>query len=189
MDFLRKIAGSSPLPAGGAAAAYTACLAIGLINKIVLIEIYRHADDPAIEKNLLTAKKDIERMLNDVEMLIEEDALAYSRFDGSRRSGNTAQMEKDFSATMEVSMNVLEKAAATFEWIKQLHTVAPKQMNSHLLVACELVMSSINGTSHVVRDNLRSIKAAPKRENDLNRLNALQTGCREKYLEIIKLLA
>lgn len=189
MDFLRQIAGSSPLPAGGSAAAYTTCLAIGLINKIVLIEIHRHADDPNIEKDLLKAKKALEEMLHDVEKLIAEDALAYSRFDGSRRAGNTAQMKLAFKDTMTVSMRVLEKADATFEWIKRLQLIAPKQMHAHMRVACELVMSSINGTSHVLRDNILSIKASAERKKHLNRLQDRLAGYREKYLEIIARLA
>ena len=49
MDFLRKIAASSPLPAGGAAVAYTLGLAIGLLNNIILLEIHRRADQPESE--------------------------------------------------------------------------------------------------------------------------------------------
>ena len=65
MNFLRKIADVTPLPAGGAASAYVSCLAIGLIQKIVLFGIYRHANRPTVEKKLLTIKKELEQLLKD----------------------------------------------------------------------------------------------------------------------------
>jgi len=38
-------------------------------------------------------------------------------------------------------------------------------MLPHLQVACELLMGAINGTVHVVRDNLQDIKIPPKKQN------------------------
>lgn len=61
MEFLNKIADASPLPAGGAVATYMSGPAIGLINKIILLAIYRSVDNPEIEKNILTAKKELGR--------------------------------------------------------------------------------------------------------------------------------
>ena len=188
MDFLKQIAGASPLPAGGAAAASASGLAIGLINKIILLEIHRQADSPEIEKNLLTAKKELERLLKDVEKLIGEDAEKYKRFDQSRRAGDQTQMKHDFNRIIEVSMKVLEKSDSAFEWIKQLHAIVPKQMTTHLLVACELIMGSIRGTEHVAKDNLQSIKEAKKRNNYLTRVNDLQKVYQKKYFETIEQL-
>jgi hypothetical protein len=50
-------------------------------------------------------------------------------------------------------------------WIDQLNCLAPQQILPHLQVACELLMGSINGTVHVVSDNLQAIKIPPKKLN------------------------
>jgi formiminotetrahydrofolate cyclodeaminase len=88
MDFLRKIADSSPLPAGGAAVAYTLGLAIGLLNKIILLEIHCRADEPELEKNLVTAKRQIERLLKEAEQLVQLDVETFksSVFLGARET-------------------------------------------------------------------------------------------------------
>ena len=185
MEFLKQIAGSASLPAGGAAAAYTCGLAIGLINKIILIGIHQHAGSPEIEKKLLTAKKELERLLKDVERLIGEDIEKFKQFDRSRRSGDNARMESGVNDIVEVSLKLLEKSGSTFEWIKQLYTLTPRRMITHLLVACELINGAINATVHVARDNMKSLKVAEKRSNYLKRLNDLQRGHHERYLEIM----
>ena len=55
-------------------------------------------------------------------------------------------MKLDFNDIIKVSMKVLEKSDTAFEWIKQLHALVPKQMATHLLVACELIRGSIYGS-------------------------------------------
>jgi len=59
-------------------------------------------------------------------------------------------------------------------------------MITHLRVACELLMGSINGTAHVLRDNLQSIKAPKKRGNYLRRLNELHESCQKRYGDVRK---
>jgi len=188
MDFLKQIAGAASLPAGGAAAAYTCALAVGLINKIILIGIHQHAGSPKIEKTLLTAKKELERLLKDVEKLIGEDVEKFKRFDQFRRRGDNARLESGAGDIIEVSLSVLEHSDSTLYWIKQLHALTPRQMITHLLVACELLSGAINATVHVLRDNIPSMNVAENRNSYLKRVDDLQRGCHERYLEIMALL-
>ncbi len=185
MDFLKKVASSSSVPAGGAAVAYSTCLAIGLIYKVTLFEINRTGESSHLERNLLTVKKEIERLLRDVENLVKEDPESYMRFAQSRRVGDKAQMKRDFSRIIDVSMEVMEKSDTAFEWINQLRRIVPKRMFTHLLVACELLMGAIKGTVHVATDNLQSIKVTKKRENYLKRLNDLQKKSQERYEDVM----
>jgi len=189
MDFLRKIADSSPLPAGGAAVAYSLGLAIGLLNKLILLEIHRRADQPEMEKNLLSAKRDLERLLKDVELLVKQDSETFERFRHSRRTGNQGKINQEFNGVIEVSMKVLQHSDAALGWIRQLYPVVPNWMVTHLLVAAELIMGSTNGSAHVVRANLRSFQSSKKRDNYLKRLADLQTDCQQKYSDIIEKLS
>lgn len=72
MEFLRKLAAPSPMPAGGAVVAYSACLAIGLIQKVVFLEMERKKHTPEIAKNLLVLKREVDRLLDYMEELVEE---------------------------------------------------------------------------------------------------------------------
>jgi formiminotetrahydrofolate cyclodeaminase len=186
MDFLKEVSGSSPLPAGGAAVAYTTCLAIGLIYKVVLFEIRRSGNKPDIERNLLTVKRELERLSKDTEKLVKEDPESYMEFARSRRSGDKAEKKQRFTDLLEVSMKVMEKSDSAFFWIDQLRRVAPGEMITHLQVASELLMGAANGTVHVVRADLQSIKVSRKRENYLKRLYELHEESKNRYTHVIE---
>jgi formiminotetrahydrofolate cyclodeaminase len=53
-------------------------------------------------------------------------------------------------------------------------------------VACELLMGAINGTVHVVIDNLQAIEVSKKKENYLTRLKELHGDCKKNYSEVIE---
>ena len=181
MDFIREVASGSPVPAGGAAAAYALCLGISLVYKTLIFELKedRVADD--LEKNLLTVKKELERLLYDAKTLVKEDAAYYMKFAKSKKGSNTAQTKKDFQKIIDVNMKAIEKGAATLTWIQQIHPIVSEQMRTHLQVASELIMGAINGTVHVARDNLNTIKATQKRDNYLKRLQELQYDYQKQY--------
>jgi formiminotetrahydrofolate cyclodeaminase len=67
MDFPRRVAAPSPAPAGEAAVAYNACLAICLIHKVVFLEIERKQHMPEIAKNLLALEGKVDRLLDYME--------------------------------------------------------------------------------------------------------------------------
>lgn len=189
MDFLRKIADSSPLPAGGAAVAYTLGLAIGLLNKLILLEIHRQADQPKLEKNLVNAKRELERLLKDAEVLVRQDTETFERFRHSRQTGDPDKIKRELNAIIEVSIKLLLNADAAFEWIRQLYPTVPRWMISHLLVASELIMGSINGSVHLMRANLQSLTASEMNNHYLKKLQDLQTGSQQKYGDILEKLA
>jgi formiminotetrahydrofolate cyclodeaminase len=185
MDFLKEIASSSPVPAGGAAVAYTTTLAIGLIYKVILFEMGRE-HEPAMEKNLLTLRREIKRLMKDAEKMVKEDAEVYTSFAQSRRAGDKTGMKHHFSNIIDVSIKVMEKSDAAFIWIGQLRQIVPKQMLTHLLVASELLMGAINGTVHVVRDNIHAIKIPTRRANYLEKVDNLHGDCAKRYSELME---
>ena len=186
MDFISKVASFSPVPAGGAAVANSFCLAVALIYKVVLFEAERNYHNPEMSQKLSGVKKEIERLLRDAERLVEEDSETYMNFAESRRTGNKAQMKQYFNEIVEVSMKVMEKSEAAFRWIVQLHQIIPQQMVTHLLVANELLMGVINGSVHIVKDNLRVLKSPEKRKNYLNRLDQLHQEYQNRHQKILE---
>ena len=74
MDFIKEITSAEPVPAGGAAAAYSTNLALALIYKVLVVEMKRRIDQPDIQSNLSTLHREIERLLKDVERLVKQDS-------------------------------------------------------------------------------------------------------------------
>ena len=188
MDIIKQFESASLVPAGGAAAAYAFCLGVAMIYKVSLIENRRAEDRPDLDKNLTLLKKEIERLLRDAEKLVTEDAEAYLRFRQSKRDNDPQAMKLAFSKAMDVSLKVIEKSFSAFEWIRQLQLVIPKTLFTHLRVASELVMGSVNATVHVVKDNILEIRSEAKRENYLSQIQMLQEKCKRNHFEIIERL-
>ncbi len=189
MNFLDEIIGSEPVPAGGAAAAYGTCLAVGLIYKVINIEIKRSITQKSGQDNLFMIKKDIDRLFLDIKKLVAEDPERYLHFVGSRRSDDTSQIKIDFQKIVDVSMRVMEKSDYAFFWITQLMPLVSEQLRTHLQVACELLMGSINATAHVARHNIQTIRSSPKKENYLRRIDELLEDYNSRYRKIITRLA
>ncbi len=185
MDFVDRIASYSPVPAGGAAVANCFCLAVALVYKVVLFEAERNLQASPVASSLPALKKELEKLLRDAENLVEQDSEAYLNFSRSRREGDTARMNRHFNDIVDVSMKILEKSDAAYDWIRQMHRVASHQMNTHLLVASELLMGAINGTVHIVRDNLASVEAFEKRDETLIRIQELHESYIQRHREIM----
>ena len=189
MEFITKIASYTPVPAGGAAVANCFCMAVALLYKVVIFETERNVPPSLVSHDLIDVKKEIERLLRVAETLVDEDSEAYLNFVQSRRNGNPVQMKQHFSEIIDVSMKVMEKSAIAFEWIRQLHPIVTLNLHTHLLVAGELLMGSINATVHVVKANLKSIKTEEEKQVYLNRLQEMHREYHGRYRHIMDKLS
>ena len=185
MEFITKIASYTPVPAGGAAVANCFCMAVALIYKVILFETERNIPPSLVGSHLPVVRKDLERLLRDAETLVDEDSEAYLNFMHSRRDGNTLQMDRHVNDMLDVSMKIMEKSDSAFELIRQLHPLVASTLQTHLLVAGELLMGAINATVHVAHANLRSITAEDRKQTYLNRLNELHRDYRARYHRIV----
>lgn len=165
----------------GAAAAYSTNLALALIYKVLVVEMKRRIDQPDIQSNLWTLHSEIERLLKDVERLVKQDSESFIRFAQWQHSDNGAEKKRCFTDIVDVSMKLIEKSSSAIKWIDQLNCLVPQQMLPHLQLAWELLMGAINGTVHVVRDNLQAIKISKKKANYLTRLKELHDDCQKNY--------
>ncbi|MEI6261380.1 MAG: cyclodeaminase/cyclohydrolase family protein [Deltaproteobacteria bacterium] len=185
MDFIKQFESASLVPAGGAAAAYSFCLGVAMIYKVSLIENRKAIEHPELEKNLSILKREIEKLLRDAEKLVAEDAEAYLQFCKSRQESDPETMKLAFNRSVDVSLKVIEQSFSAFEWIHQLQLLVPKTLFTHLRVASELIMGSVNATVHVVKDNILGIRSETKRESYLSQIQMLQEKCKRSHFEII----
>jgi formiminotetrahydrofolate cyclodeaminase len=162
MYFPKDICADSPVPAAGAAVAYTSCLAIALLYKVVILELLRATTKEVCETSLRVARREMEKLLRDAEKLVEEGAKLYTDFARSYRNKDKKDIKQHFSKVIDVSMKVLEKSSAALEWASQLNRISENRMRPHFKVACELLMGAINGSAHVARANFQTIKHQEK---------------------------
>jgi len=117
--------------------------------------------------------------LKDVERFVKQDSELFIEFARSQRGDNRAEKKHCFIAIIDVSMKLIEKSPSAMQWVDQLNCLVPRQMVTHLQVACELLMGAINATVHADRDNLQAIKISKKKENYLTRLKELHDDCKK----------
>ncbi|MFH0826245.1 MAG: cyclodeaminase/cyclohydrolase family protein [Pseudomonadota bacterium] len=185
MDFLEKVATLDPVPAGGAAAAYTATLAMALAYKVVLFESNRKEPAPVVQATLPVIQKEIERLYQDLRRLVEEDAECYADFSKETWSGDGKKNNQAFLNIMTCSGWVMEKAVAGLERIRQLSRISSSKLKPHLRVAVELLSASIAGTMCVARENISQIRSAEKRKSYQRQLEILYDQALEKRDEVL----
>jgi formiminotetrahydrofolate cyclodeaminase len=188
MDFLDEVAGAAPVPAGGAAAAYVANLAMALLHKVILVELNRKDLDPQRQPGLLIAQKEIDRMMGDLKRIRNEDPQCYVQFSRSVAAGDRAGVKSAFVDVITCSMLVIEKAQQGLEWVCRLARMSSSKLAPHLRVATELLSASAAATAHVVRENLMGMKSAEKKRRYLDNLESALEQTMGKKREVLDLL-
>jgi len=188
MDFLDEIAALKPVPAGGAACAYTANLGMALVYKVLLYELNRKELAPEPQANLRVAQREVERLYLDLKKLIADDPECYVAFSEAHRSGERHAAKAAFLDIVTCSMQVMEKALAGLNWVGILSRISSAKLAPHLRVAAELLGASLAGTAYVVRANLETIKPSDKRRSYLAKLDALYEQGVARKQEIVESL-
>jgi formiminotetrahydrofolate cyclodeaminase len=184
LEFIRKLATDSPLPAGGAAAAYTIGMAVGLLEKVVLLQILHHADKPDIERDLLTARKAIQQLRQEIEALVERDPNVYSRLADHLAANDSTAADRGFSELIDVGMALIGMSAGAMDWARQLAVLSTGRIKAHLMVACELIVGGINASDHLARVNIGQIADPSRKQRYLGRLEDLMRDCRRLYVQV-----
>ena len=188
MDLLKKIASPEQVPAGGAAAALSTGLAIALLHKVAFMATERCQDEQK-KNDLLGMRKEIDRLMHHSQRLVEHVPDSVLRFSRSRNSGDAAEKQTRFVEFITVTMEIMEKSYSTLYWIEQVNRLVPREMGTHLKVACELLLGAMNGTVHVVSEPIRLIKDPQRRGHYLKNLNKLHQDSEKKYHGVIGQLA
>ncbi len=186
MDFLDEIAALTPVPAGGAVAAYTANLGIALVYKVLVLEMNRKELDPGPQATLRVARKEIEQLYLDLKKTIKEDPQCYVKFSTASKSDDQAAGKAAFLDIVTCSMHVMEKAHDGMEWVRRLSKISSVKLAPHLRVAVELLAAGMAGTAHVVRENLKPIKSPEEQQSYLERLDSLYEQGMDKKKEVLE---
>jgi formiminotetrahydrofolate cyclodeaminase len=188
MEFLEEIADLNPLPAGGAAAAYTANLGIALLYKVLIMEMNRKGLDPAPKATLRIAQKEIERLHYTLKKMTRDDPQCYLRFRKALKTENSEESKRAFVEVLTCSREVIERASDGLEWVRRLSKVSSLKLLPHLKVSAELLAAGIAGTAHVARDNVKLIESPGEQQNYLERLESVYELGMAKKKEILETL-
>jgi len=188
MDLLDEVAKLNPVPAGGAAAAYTAALGTALVYKVLVFELNRKELDPGPQATLRVAQKEIERLFLDLKKQVKEDPRCYVRFSEQSKAGNRAESKAAFLDIVTCSMHVMEKAYEGLEWVRQLSKISSVKLLTHLRVAAELLAAGMAATAHVVRENLKPLKSPLRQQSYLENLESLYEEAMTKKNEVMQTL-
>jgi formiminotetrahydrofolate cyclodeaminase len=154
-SFLNDLACPRPDPGGGAAAAYSALVALALTEKVTRLELGRdHPEDlpTTLWKDLLG---DIHRLREDFSRLCHEDTLVYAkvsrtlRHRGERESRRAAILEAiECPRLMMRSVGPALTTALTIGNHCRHHLVAD------VLVAVEILGGALQGACHIAMANV-----------------------------------
>jgi formiminotetrahydrofolate cyclodeaminase len=173
--FLDALMKPEPVPGGGAAAAYGACVGFALLEKIVRIEMRRH--QIASESSLLWQDllEEVRNSSSGLLRLRDEDGRAYMRFAKARTSGKgDEEIVAALQQAIECPIKIMEEAQKGLSFVSRAGKHCKSHLLSDLLVVCELLQAASQGTYRIAQANLRVMAESSLRDDYQIRLNQVR---------------
>jgi formiminotetrahydrofolate cyclodeaminase len=158
-DLADQIMELKPVPAGGAAAAYSCVLGMALTYKALSFELNRKELDTATRESLRVGGQELERLYLDLRKAAREDPDLYLKYNHALKSDDQAEMKASFLEIITSAMNTMDWSMQGLNRIKSLAPTVNPLLATNLIVAMELLHSGIMATAHVVRANLKMLKS------------------------------
>lgn len=155
-DFLKDLASPQrPIPGGGAASAYGACVGLALLEKIVLLERGREkigAERRAFWSDL---HQKVSELRDALSLLQEKDGESYLKWAEAKASGEPSdRLDALLREAVEIPMGIMEEGIKAFDCVMETGKYCRKHLLPDLLVVCELLEAAVRGASHIARANL-----------------------------------
>lgn len=180
--FLDALSRPEPIPGGGAAAAYGACVGLALLEKIVRVEIRRRHIPSAsrlLWKDLL---EEISNSSSGLLRLRDEDGRAYVGFAEARTTGRE---EEDVVAALkqaiECPIMIMTEAQKGLSFVSQAGKHCKAHLLSDLLVVCALLQAAIQGACRIAQANLGVMAESPVKDSFQNKLSQIHADARELF--------
>ncbi len=154
-SFLDSLSKPTPNPGGGAAAAFGARVGIALLEKIVRLELNRHAGKSSEEsywEGLLAAARKSNEALRSLQV---EDGRAYLKLAGARaRSSDPQEEATALREAIECPLSILDHGVSALDLCRKSAGRCGKHLLSDLLAASALLSGACSGVSYIARTNL-----------------------------------
>lgn len=180
--YLEELASENPIPGGGSASAYAACLGMGLIQMVGRVALARKKksslgpeEEEKDRENRLTVGKIVE-----VVEKIKKDALEIVNLDPKvyqeviQAYAHPEKLEDALQNSFRLQADLGLLAVMAFEWNKNLLGLVSGSIQNDLRVSEALLEAAFRGAVHTAEINIRCMKDPDKK------------GHAEKALEELK---
>jgi formiminotetrahydrofolate cyclodeaminase len=159
--FLDDLSNPEPNPGGGAAAAYSACLGLALLKKVIQLELNRPNLSPELTAvwNDLLEHVDVVGVI--LRQLLHDDGRAYLDFAEARADGEEGVIANALGRVINVPILIMEESCQGLGLISEAGKHCKRHLLSDLLVAGEFFLAAVQGAYHIARANLCLIPNDP----------------------------
>jgi formiminotetrahydrofolate cyclodeaminase len=186
-SFITQLAQPQPVPGGGGAAAHAACVALGLLEKIVRLEVRRIGHSP--EQSLFwTQLLDKTKSLADRLMwLRDEDGRAYMGLAEAKTPGGQAWTLALHHAT-DCPVMIVENICNALGPVMETGRCCSRRLLSDLLAVCEILNGAGNAVYHIAVANIKLMSDYNVRNSYSKKLEDHTSSLHEKYRETTRFL-
>lgn len=179
-DFIIALSNSdSPIPGGGAAAAYTSCVGIALLKKIIGIEMTRRQ---GIFKGFPWTDLMNQVLILDEKLfrLRDEDGKSYMRLAEAKAQGKSKiEIASALGQAIECPLRIMEQAGHVLISVSQTAKYCKRHLLPDLQVVCELQNSAVRSAYHITQSNLALMTDHILMDDYQKKLNELYDRCCE----------
>ncbi len=183
--FLFALSKPEPSPGGGAAAAYSACLGLALLKKIINLEMLRPDLSPELESVWEDLLEQCDVVGDILERLLHEDGRAYVDFAEARAEGIEGMIAGALERVIDCPVKIMEQSCQGQGLISEAGKHCKRHLLSDLLVAGEFFLAAVQGAYHIARANLCLVpNDSPKegpRARSTEKIKRMQNCCQDSY--------
>lgn len=155
-EFRARLASIEPAPAGVSTLAVSACLALGLFEKVLQVTRKRkdfRGDPQKIEELLASTRQEAQRL----RQCADEDITAYREYMATRRSPQEAAALRK---AIDVPMAAARSATAALGLCQEAVTLVPASVAADLGAVAALLLANVRATLLSVDSNLKQVTGA-----------------------------
>lgn len=162
--WIEELAGSSPVPGGGSAAALAGALAGALVAMVARLTIGRKAY-AAVERRAREILAEADVLRAELRRLVDEDAEAYRQVSAAYKipkddPGRAAAVDRALLGAARAPGEVAKRSARLLPLAREIGAIGNKNANSDARVAEGLARAAVAGAQENVRVNIAALSDA-----------------------------
>lgn len=181
-SFITRLAQPHPVPGGGGAAAHSACVALGLLEKIVRLELRRAGNFPERCLDWTQLLDKTEALAERLKWLRDEDGRAYAGLAGATAPGDRAWADALNYAT-DCPIMIIEAAGDALGLVMETGGSCSTRLLSDLLAACEILNGAGSAVYHIAFANIKRMPDDNCMKEYSGRLEERVSFLRRRFLE------
>ena len=184
-QYLEELSSDSPIPGGGSVSAYSAALALGLMQMVARITLKRKikpdlsAEDKAQEeKNKVTLNEivdQVEVVKNQAMLVVSTDPQVYDEVMGAyARKASEGEIESALLKAFQLQADLSKKIAKALDLNGKLAGLVKGAIKNDLIVAQHLLKAAFQGAYHTAHINIVCLKDEAKKQAAEEELAAIR---------------